>query len=76
MPCHWCGDQHGVDQLCQRARLDPPDPVICEVCGQSVAGADKDHEVYDCTPVGAAKRQFYVTRCEHGVQEGRFEQGC
>jgi len=37
--CQWCGDRHGVDQLCQRAQRGLTRRSFCFLFGAGVAGA-------------------------------------
>jgi hypothetical protein len=37
--CQWCGDRHGVDQLCQRAQRGMTRRSFCFLFGAGVAGA-------------------------------------
>lgn len=37
--CQWCGDRHGVDQLCQRAQRGMTRRSFCFMFGAGVAGA-------------------------------------
>ena len=39
MTCPWCGDRHGVDQLCQRAQRGMTRRSFCFLFGAGVAGA-------------------------------------
>jgi len=38
MPCQWCGDNHGVDQLCRRAQRGMTRRSFCFLFGAGVAG--------------------------------------
>lgn len=39
MTCHWCGDHHGADQLCQRAQRGMTRRSFFHLFGAGVAGA-------------------------------------
>lgn len=38
MACHWCGDEHGVDQLCQRAQRGMTRRSFCFLFGAGIVG--------------------------------------
>lgn len=73
--CHWCGDRHGADQLCQRAKRGMTRRSFCFLFGAGIAGlalpAPPDPVVvFDGVPVSQALsdlsqvvgRQIYRTR--------------
>lgn len=42
MTCHWCGDTHGTDQLCQRAERGMTRRSFCFLFGAGIAGLALD----------------------------------
>lgn len=39
MNCHWCGEKHDTDQLCQRAQRGMTRRSFCFLFGAGIAGA-------------------------------------
>lgn len=56
MTCNWCGDQHGADQLCQRAQLGMTRRSFCFLFGAGIVGATLGGE----TQVAQIARIFHV----------------
>ncbi len=55
MPCHWCGDEHRSDQLCQRAQRGMTRRSFCFLFGAGVAGAMLPNVVQPWTKEYVAK---------------------
>jgi hypothetical protein len=53
----------GFDISDNLMRVDPADPVTCELCGALVARNDRDHDVADITKLGDTKASIFVARC-------------
>lgn len=69
--CHWCGDQHGLTALCQRAQRGLTRRSFCFLFGAGVAGAMLAPELAQTTEGANFSTRVYF----EGLNKKMFEGG-